>query len=292
MPNISVNLPGNYLQEMQQIKKSLSQYDYKAVASALAQYLPQHIVAGLVGCIIPESGSDHTILNAAEYRGEGKKGTAGWACGEGLIQWTLWPNKEKWIKLYNADSRSTQNLPTTWGEYSKGEPENRGGRLHAKQDGRHIAGSLSNQMLLLSIYYNDLIKKIQSEQNLAVIVAKIYMRKAGEGFYKNVSDPIEKAYKTADTYYHSSAGNHYLQSVKCAQEYMNCPVAGGSYSSGGGMSYGGTTFSAVGGKNVVTTGKAFAANTDTVEAQSIRSMNRNVPTDSYGVTMGMHLTQQ
>lgn len=223
--NITVDIPQAYADEMNAIKKNISSFNYQAVASSLGKFTSQEIVAGLIGCIIPESGSNHTILMAKEFRGGGAAGTYRWNCGEGLIQWTYWKYKLPLIKLYNADSRSTQKLPTTWDEYNRGEPIAKGNSLYAAQDGRHIAGlTLDNQMLFLTIYYGDLIKQLQGVTNLAVIVAKIYQQKAGIGFYRNISDPIERAYTTSKNKYPSSAGNHYLQSLKVAQQYLNAPV--------------------------------------------------------------------
>ena len=215
------------MDEMNAIKKSLSQYSgYKDVASSLGKFTSQDIVAGLIGCIIPESGSNHTILNTKEYKGKGAKGTHGWNCGEGLLQWTFWKYKSQLIKDYNADSESTQKLPTTWEEYKKGTPIERGGKLFAVQDGRHISGlTLDNQMLFLVKYYSKLINSLQGETRLEVIVAKIYQKKAGMGFYPELKhDPVLRAYKTSKEQYPSSAGNHYLQSLKIANEYLKIPV--------------------------------------------------------------------
>ena len=226
---IVVNIPDYMNQEMLAINKHLSKYPgYKAVASSLGKIIPQNLVAGLIGCIIPESGSDHSILNAAEYRGNGVSGTYGWNCGEGLVQWTFWKYKEPLIKLYNADSRSTQKLPTTWEQYRQGTPVTKNGtkQLYAPQDGRHIAGlTLDNQMLFLTIYYSGLINELKDEENLAVIVAKIYQKKAGSGFYQNLKhDPVLRAYTTSKNKYPSKAGNHYLQSLKIAAEYIDAPI--------------------------------------------------------------------
>ena len=221
------NLPKYMMDEMNAIKKSLSQYSgYKDVASSLGKFTSQDIVAGLIGCIIPESGSNHTILNTKEYKGKGAKGTHGWNCGEGLLQWTFWKYKSQLIKDYNADSESTQKLPTTWEEYKKGTPIERGGKLFAVQDGRHISGlTLDNQMLFLTKYYSGLINSLQNETRLEVIVAKIYQKKAGIGFYPELSnDPVLRAYTTSKYKYPSSAGNHYLQSLKIAAEYLKVPV--------------------------------------------------------------------
>ena len=215
------------MDEMNEIKKSLSQYPgYKDVASSLGNFISQDIVAGLIGCIIPESGSNHTILNEKEYRGRGADGTYGWNCGEGLVQWTYWKYKLPLIKEYNADSRSTQKLPTDWEEYKRGTPTERGGNLFGVQDGRHISGlTLDNQMLFLTKYYSELINSLQNEVRLEVIVAKIYQQKAGIGFYPELSnDPVLRAYTTLKNKYPSSAGNHYLQSLKIAAEYLNVPV--------------------------------------------------------------------
>ena len=220
-------LPPDMMNEMSEIKKSLSQYPgHKEVASSLGKFISQDIVAGLIGCIIPESGSNHTMLNAKEYRGRGAYGTDGWNCGEGLVQWTFWKYKLQWIKEYNADSRSTQKLPTDWEEYKRGTPIERGGNLFGAQDGRHISGlTLDNQMLFLTKYYSGLIKSLQNETRLEVIVAKIYQQKAGAGFYPELSnDPVLRAYKTAADKYSSSDDNHYLQSLKIAAEYLNVPV--------------------------------------------------------------------
>ena len=227
MPATIQTLPQYMMDEMNEIKKSLSQYPgYKDVASSLGNFISQDIVAGLIGCIIPESGSNHTILNEKEYRGRGADGTYGWNCGEGLVQWTYWKYKLPLIKEYNADSRSTQKLPTTWEEYNRGTPIERGGRLFAAQDGMHISGlTLDNQMLFLTKYYSGLINSLQNETRLEVIVAKIYQQKAGIGFYPELSnDPVLRAYTTSKNKYPSSAGNHYLQSLKIAAEYLNVPV--------------------------------------------------------------------
>ena len=223
-------LPQNMMDEMNAIKKSLSQYPgHKMVASSLGKFISQDMVAGLIGCIIPESGSNHTILNEKEYRGRGADGTYGWNCGEGLIQWTYWKYKLSLIKEYNADSRSTQKLPTTWEEYKRGTPTERGGNLFGVQDGRHISGlTLDNQMLFLTTYYSGLIKSLQNETRLEVIVAKIYQQKAGAGFYPELSnDPVLRAYKTAADKYSRSDDNHYLQSLKIAAEYLKVPVMPG-----------------------------------------------------------------
>ena len=220
-------LPKYMMDEMNEIKKSLSQYTgYKDVASSLGKFISQDMVAGLIGCIIPESGSNHTILNEKEYRGRGADGTYGWNCGEGLVQWTYWKYKLPLIKEYNADSRSTQKLPTDWEEYKRGTPTERGGNLFGVQDGRHISGlTLDNQMLFLTKYYSELINSLQNEARLEVIVAKIYQQKAGIGFYPELSnDPVLRAYTTSKNKYPSSAGNHYLQSLKIAAEYLNVPV--------------------------------------------------------------------
>ena len=220
-------LPQYMMDEMNEIKKSLSQYPgYKDVASSLGKFISQDMVAGLIGCIIPESGSNHTILNEKEYRGRGADGTYGWNCGEGLVQWTYWKYKLPLIKEYNADSRSTQKLPTDWEEYKRGTPTERGGNLFGVQDGRHISGlTLDNQMLFLTKYYSELINSLQNEARLEVIVAKIYQQKAGIGFYPELSnDPVLRAYTISKNKYPSSAGNHYLQSLKIAAEYLNVPV--------------------------------------------------------------------
>lgn len=233
-----LSMSQSYINEMNTISKKLSSYDYKKIASSLGKFVPQEIVAGLIGCIIPESGCDHTILNAREYKGNGASGTYGWNCGEGLVQWTFWKYKEPLIKKYNADSRSTQKLPTTWSEYNKGSAVISGNRYHGASDGRHISGlSLDNQMLFLCIYYNDLIKSLQGEKNLAVIVAKFYQRKAGIGFYKDIKDPVVRAYTTAKNKYNGGGYNHFLSSVKIANEYLKSPVQPSSIDTSSGVQY-------------------------------------------------------
>ena len=85
--------------------------------------------------------------------------------------------------------------------------------------------TLDNQMLFLVKYYSKLINSLQGETRLEVIVAKIYQKKAGMGFYPELKhDPVLRAYKTSKEQYPSSAGNHYLQSLKIANEYLNVPV--------------------------------------------------------------------
>lgn len=234
----TVSIPSAYIREMQTIKKSISSYPgYEAIASCLGEFVNQNIVAGLIGCIVPESGTNHRILNVKEYNGRGASGTSGWNCGEGLIQWTYWKNKRPLIAKYNADSRSTQKLPIDWATYSQGAPVKENGSLVAVSDGKHIAGlSLKNQMLFLVIYYQDLIKKLANETNIAVIVAKIYQQKAGNGYYSNISDPVTRAYVTAKNKYSSSSGNHYLQSLKIAQEYLGSPIEPSSVTVNDGLS--------------------------------------------------------
>lgn len=225
--NIIINFMNHpeYGTEMDRIKKSLSQFPtYKKIASALGNIYPQEIVAGLVGCIIIESKTDHTIINKKEYEGRGTPGTQGWNCGEGLIQWTFWKSKSQLIKLYNADSRATQKLPTTWEMYKRGTPRSKGKDLCAVEDGLHIAGlTFNNQILFLTKYYEKAINKLikNGETNLAMIVAKIYQEKAGIGLMQQYnSDPIQRAHETAARYYRHEDGNTYLQSLKLAQEYL------------------------------------------------------------------------
>ena len=221
-----VEIDERYRQEMSRIKKTIKSYPgYEAIAASLGRYTNQQMVAGIIGCIIPESGTNHTILNKKEYNGNGASGTSGWNCGEGLIQWTYWKNKLPLIKIYNQDKRSTQKLPEIWNDYNKGKPKKKGKILYAVQDGRHISGlTLDNQMLFLVLYYKKIIDELSKETNLAVVVAKIYQQKAGIGYCKDITDPIERAYETAKRYYPSSAGNHYLQSLKIAEEYFDHPV--------------------------------------------------------------------
>ena len=225
--NIIIDFSGHndYISEMNRIKKSLSQFPtYKKIAAALGKIYPQEIVAGLVGCIIIESKTDHTIINKKEYEGRGTSGTQGWNCGEGLIQWTFWKSKSQLIKLYNADSRATQKLPTTWEMYKRGTPRSKGKDLCAVEDGLHIAGlTFNNQILFLTKYYEKAINKLikNGETNLAMIVAKIYQEKAGIGLMKEyISDPIQRAHKTAARHYKHKDGNTYLQSLKLAKEYL------------------------------------------------------------------------
>lgn len=225
--NITIVFPNHpeYATEMSGIKKSLSQFPtYKKIASALGKIYPQEIVAGLVGCIIIESKTDHTIINKKEYEGRGTSGTHGWNCGEGLIQWTFWKSKSQLIKLYNADSRATQKLPTTWEMYKRGTPKAKGKDLCAVEDGLHIAGlTFNNQILFLTKYYEKAINKLikNGETNLAMIVAKIYQEKAGIGLMKQYSsDSIQRAHETAAKYYKHEEGNTYLLSLKLAQEYL------------------------------------------------------------------------
>lgn len=272
-----------YLSMLNQIKKSITQYPgHKPIASSLGKFVSQEIVAGLIGCIIPESGSNHTILNAKEYKGNGVKGTEGWNCGEGLVQWTFWKYKLPLIEKYNKDSRASQKLPTTWDQYKQGTPIAKGGSLYAAQDGRHIAGlSLDNQMLFLTLYYNDVIKSLQGEKNIAVIVAKIYQKKAGSGFFKNITDPIERAYVTSRDKYPSSAGNHYLQSLKIAYDYLGAPIQPDT----------------VPVSETVTTGTQMTYTEQSsggtpVTPREISSMNENSKRNTSGIVLGYHMRQK
>ena len=215
--------PSNYADEMMKIKKNLKQFSYQAVAGALEKIVGHTMTAALVGCIIPESGSDHTVINKQEYLGQGASGTEQWNCGEGLIGFTFWKYKLPLIQQYNADSRSTQKLPTNWGQYNTGRPVEKGKWYYAPQDGKHIAGlTLPNQMLLLTMYYKNCINnKLKGETDFPTIVAKIYQEKAGIGLCQNIADPVQRAYETAKKYYKCSSGNHYLQSLKIGMEYLN-----------------------------------------------------------------------
>ena len=215
-----ISIPSSYIREMQTIKKSISSYPgYEAIASCLGEFVNQNIVAGLIGCIVPESGTNHRILNVREYNGRGASGTSGWNCGEGLIQWTYWKNKRPLIVKYNNDSRSTQKLPTDWATYSQGTPVKENGALVAVSDGRHIAGlSLKNQMLFLIIYYNDLIKKLGNEQiyyAVDVITDAINLSRQIRFQYYDYLPTKEKILKNEEEYYYLSPvamiwdDNHY-----------------------------------------------------------------------------------
>lgn len=281
---VTVDFGGHteYAQKMNKIKKSLKNYSgYASVASSLGKFTSQEMVAALIGCIIPESGSNHTILNAKEYKGRGADGTEGWNCGEGLIQWTYWKYKLPLIQRYNNDSRSTQKLPVTWEQYKQGTPISKGNSLYAVQDGRHIAGlTLDNQMLFLVLYYNSLINQLKDETNLAVIVAKIYQQKAGQGYMSSMSgDPIGRAYETAERYYHSSAGNHYLQSVKIAQEYLGAPIKPSTVPV---QEY---TYTS-------TSTQSYSEPVKTVSPQEIASLNNKYKKETLGHVMGYHLRQK
>lgn len=223
----SINDYPDYVAEMSTgglVKEKITNYSrYKTVASALLKYYNrQEIVAGLLASILTESAGDHTVLNKAEYKGS--KSTKSWNCGEGLLQWTYWSNKVKWIVDYNKDSRSSQKLPTTWEEYSKGEPIEKNGKLYAVSDGRHISGlTLDNQILFLTKYYAPTIKSLGNTNDVAVICAKIYQMKAGQGHNKDISDPIERAYVTSGVTYGHKNKNRFLLLVKLAQEYLENP---------------------------------------------------------------------
>ena len=94
MSEIKVIVPGYMKTEIDKIKINLSSYSgYTNVTNSLNKFCSKEIVAGLIGCIIPESGSDPTILNSREFKGNGAQGTEGWNCGEGLVQWTYWKYK-------------------------------------------------------------------------------------------------------------------------------------------------------------------------------------------------------
>jgi len=110
----------------------------------------------------------------------------------------------------------------------------------------------------------------------------------------------------ASDYFQSSIGGPYCYpsgGVKRVQFWRHSsllngatPISiseGGSSVDSGSSSWGGSSFSAAGGRNAVTTGKPFEPNPESVEAKRINSMNDNTPKkDTYGVTLGMHLTQQ
>lgn len=216
------NIPAEYEARLSQTKKSLSKYPgHVNYAKALGKLVSQEIVAAMIACMIQECGTDHTQLNRVEYEGRGSSGTEGWRCGEGIVQWTHWDTKEKYIKRYNADSRSTQKLPSTWESYSKGEPVNKNGKLCAVQDGRHIAGlNYDNHMLFLMLYYRDVLSDCNKEKNnLANIVARIYQKKCASGLYKEVNDPVIRAYKTGLKRHPDQNGLHFLQVLRLAKEY-------------------------------------------------------------------------
>lgn len=226
-------LPPEYYNEMMKMKHpntELKNYKgYPKIAAALEPLLGHTLTAGFIGAIIPECGTDHTVINKKEYDGRGTKGTESWNCGEGLVGFTFWENKLDLIKKYNADSRCTQPLPTSPSQYFRGTPFKSGGFWHAEPDGQHIAGlSLSNQMIILFYYYDKLLKTLKSETDFATIVAKIYQEKAGKGFFKEYrSTPIVQAYKTAEKKYgtnNDTVGNHYLMSLKIGLQYLGKPI--------------------------------------------------------------------
>ena len=220
-------IPKKMRDEMDRINVRLEDVDgYKTLAASLGRFPSPKIVAALIGVIIPESGADHARLNKSEYYGHGKSGTSGWECGEGFVQWTGWSNKSNWIKKYNADKRKVKSLPTTWNEYSKGKPIEKRGILRAKQDSTHIAGlSLDDQIVLLTIYYDKMIKELENETNLAVIVAKFFQQKAGPSHYYNyLFDPIIQTYYTGKIQYPQGEDNSFLKSLKYAEEYYENQV--------------------------------------------------------------------
>lgn len=223
----SINNYPDYVDEMtsgELEKEKLTNYSkYKTVADALLKYNNrQEIVAGLLACILTESAGDHTVLNKLEYNSSGSR--RGWNCGEGLVQWTYWSSKVKWIENYNKDSRVTQKLPTSWEEYSNGTPVEKNGRLYALQDGRHIAGlTLENQVIFLLLYYKSVLNNLKNVTDVAVICAKLYQMKVGQGHFSDITDPIEKAYKTSRDKYHNVDKNRFLLMVKLAQEYLEIP---------------------------------------------------------------------
>lgn len=293
--NITITFPNHpeYATEMSGIKKSLSQFPtYKKIASALGKIYPQEIVAGLVGCIIIESKTDHTIINKKEYEGRGTSGTQGWNCGEGLIQWTFWKSKLQLIKLYNADTRATQKLPTTWEMYKRGTPKAKGKDLCAVEDGLHIAGlTFNNQILFLTKYYENAINKLikNGETNLAMIVAKIYQEKAGIGLMKQYSsDPIKRAHETAGRHYKHEDGNTYLLSLKLAQEYLGVDLP--------------TNMKVEPGKEIPVMGdvvyydpnKILTSSTSKViNTQNISSINEgNKNKKTSGIVLGTHMKQK
>ena len=289
--NVVVEFTGHpeYESEMNSIIKSLMTYpNYKAIASSLGKIYPQHIVAAIVGCIIPESKATHTTVNKKEYEGRGKPGTEGWNCGEGLIQWTYWKYKLPLIEKYNADSRSTQKLPTTWEKYKLGTPIIKGqDNMYSVEDGQHIAGlSFDNQMLFLTKYYDDVVAKLlnSNETNLALIVAKIYQEKAGiNRCSEYASQPIERAYVTAKIYYPSTDGNTYLQSVKLAKEYLNFPVA-----PGGVVDIGDVVLQPTGTSNV-----EYSTSGRIITPENISSINKgNKNAKRTGIVLGVHMKQK
>ena len=277
-------LPPEYENRLSQTKKSLSQYPgHKSYAAALGKLVSQEVVAALIGCMIQECGSDHTQLNRKEYEGRGSSGTEGWNCGEGIVQWTFWKSKEKWIKKYNADSRATQKLPSTWESYSKGEPVTKNGKLCAVQDGKHIAGlNYENHMLFLMIYYKDVINSCKGETNLANIVARIYQKKCAPGLYKDEPVPYIRAYKTGLKRHPDANGLHFLQVLRLAKEYYygNTVPPAGSPSAGDTMTIG--------------TGTSSDGSTTSIDIQEITDMNANVENKkkNIGIILGTHLKQK
>ena len=267
MASYIVKLPENYASILKEVNYKISSYPkYVNVANELKKHnISEGIIAGLIGCICPESGCESDRIMGQEFyqlpfNKEGTKkpnpGTHHWNCGEGLVQWTFWDSKIKHIREYNNDSRSTQKLPTTEEEYFKGEPLKDGNRYYAPQDGKHIAGlTLENQIIFLLLYYDSIIKSLANETNLAVITAKIYQKKAGQGFFQEESDPIVQAFKTAARHYkqgESQTGNTYLRSLSIAQQYLNnppvatTPAVSDYYNSGGSVYSGGYSYSAGG----------------------------------------------
>lgn len=168
----------------------------------------------LTCCSIYECSLKTNVKNDIEYYGKkgAAKGTLGWNCGEGAVQWTFWQYKQPLIKKFNQDSRSKTKLPTDWGTYSATGP-------------RIVDLGLSDALLLVMIHYQGILGKTKNA-DIAEITAEFYLQKAGRGgSAKGKKTAVEAAYYRAQDYCktHANQGsnasnqeNGYLKTLKSA----------------------------------------------------------------------------
>lgn len=136
-----------------------------------------------------------------------KELSGGWSnCGEGTIGFTHWKTKQKWIKMFNADSRSTMKLPEEEGAYINGP---------------HISDlDMRHHMLMTVLFYNNIISQY-GNADMGTLVAELFLEKAGRGFGKSGTS-VDRAYQAAEVYSRSN-GTKY-NTVCC--NYKSVPHIG------------------------------------------------------------------
>jgi len=191
--NTQVQIPESYSAEYNSYSiGSLSRY---ALPNNVAQCLtalrsiglPEAICKALTACMVQECACNPRVVNTWERDGKSPNiSTHGWSnAGEGAVGFTFWNIKQKLIGRLNSDPRAHQKLPTTEAGYIKGP---------------HICDlDFHDQMLMLSYFYDNTIRKLGSSVDATVAAAEFFLDKAGRGFGKGETI-FDKAYAAGAKY--------------------------------------------------------------------------------------------